>query len=64
MKFWNGNKSPARQSYELDVLQQVVGATRETVTAELNKLKAEGIIEFDGKHVIVMETARLEETAQ
>jgi ABC-type amino acid transport substrate-binding protein len=30
MKFWNGNKSPARQSYELDVLQQVVGATRET----------------------------------
>jgi ABC-type amino acid transport substrate-binding protein len=30
MKFWNGNKSPARQRYELEVLQQVVQATRET----------------------------------
>lgn len=30
MKFWNGNKSPARQNYELEVLHQVVEATRET----------------------------------
>jgi ABC-type amino acid transport substrate-binding protein len=30
MIFWNGNKSPARQRYELEVLREVVEATGET----------------------------------
>jgi len=42
----------------------LIASTRETVTAELNKLKGEGVIDFEGKNVVVVSTQRLESVAQ
>jgi CRP-like cAMP-binding protein len=42
----------------------LIASTRETVTAEFNKLKAEGVIDFDGKQVVVTSPERLNSIAQ
>jgi CRP/FNR family cyclic AMP-dependent transcriptional regulator len=41
----------------------LIASTRETVTAELNKLRSEGVIDFDGKHVVVTNADRLRSIA-
>jgi CRP-like cAMP-binding protein len=40
-------------------LAELIASTRETVTAGLNRMKNEGLIEFDGKHVVVKSPDRL-----
>lgn len=41
----------------------LVASTRETVTVTLNKLKHEGIIDFEGKYIVIRSTEKIAELA-
>lgn len=43
---------------------EIIASTRETVTAELNRMKHQGLIDFDGKHVVVKSPDRLRALAR
>jgi CRP-like cAMP-binding protein len=38
----------------------LIASTRETVTATLNKLKKDGVVDFDGKYVIIMSVDKIQ----
>lgn len=42
----------------------LIGSTRETVTATLNKLKNDGIIDYDGKYVVIENLEKVKSLAQ
>ena len=42
-------------------IASLIGSTRETTTASLNDFKHEGLIDFDGRKLIIVNKAGLEE---
>jgi CRP-like cAMP-binding protein len=41
----------------------LIASTRETVTATLNRMKNDGVIDFEGKHIVIPSPKKLEQLA-
>jgi CRP/FNR family cyclic AMP-dependent transcriptional regulator len=42
----------------------LIASTRETVTATLNKLKNEGLIDFEGKYLVIKQFEKIRSLAE